>query len=170
MTFQVHKTIDIKELPSFFTDINKLIKDIKTDIMDEFQKDSWAYSHKITRQRLPSGGGSYGRMIKWRNIQRDKHAFISELFNNHQYAVGVERGTPEHKIKSNFLMRANPVLRTPRRNNPPYGTKYKKGELRAYEFDHPGARAFNIFGDTEKYINKRSNRIVDNVFKKHGVK
>ena len=170
MFFVVHKQITIEELPSLFTDIGKLMINVKTDIMRELQQDSWYYSHKITRQRLPSRGGSYGVLFKWRDIQRDKNAFISELYNNHRFSVSVEKGTPPHKIQSDFLMRADPLLKVPRRNNPPYGTRYKKGYITDYEFDHPGARAFNIFWDTKRYMDGRMDKIVKKVFKKYGVK
>lgn len=131
------------------------------------------YARKLARERLPSKGGSYVRTItaKRNNIG---DGFTLDFFSDHQWAEAIESGTRPHEIIAhNNVLTINTFLEQDPAGvaNAGYGIGYAHvtPSVKAYEVQHPGARAFWIFRDTQTYMLGQTNRLMANVIKKHGM-
>lgn len=144
----------------FFTDLKRVTVDERKAIIKGIRDEAVPYSRGITQYRLPSGGGSYLKSIKWWQ-RHAKNKSYGKLYSDHPWNWGVENGTKPRKIKSKGIpMRIRRVV--PGGVQAPWGTKYKPVLIDAMEIDHPGSRRFLIFRDTFLHIKHGMDRIIKN--------
>jgi len=173
MSFQVHAEIPVDKLSGFFGDLEQAIDDWKEELMRQFKNVSRTYSFNLSKTRMPSGD-SYRGHIKWRRVLKTRWQIVSELYNDHQWARAVERGTEAHPITSDKLMTAYPMLVKAKvataHGTRGYGTRYGGRKAYGYFFDHPGTRAFHIFRDTARFVNGRVEHLVKRSGRRVGIK
>jgi len=165
VSYEVHVEVPVEELRQFVGDVEKAIHKWKLGVLDDIRRESSSHAQKLASTRMPSGG-SYIRRIKWRDLRRGSEDYVSELYNDHQWAMAVERGTKPHPIESEKLMTAYPLLATRGGKERPYGIRYGKKRVRGRRFQHPGSRAFWIFRDTARHINTILEVIVERVVRR----
>lgn len=169
MSYEVQVEVPVKELREFVGDVEKAIHEWKLGVLGEIKRESKSQAWGIATRRLPGGRGSYQRRIKWRDKEKGPVDYVSELYNDHQWAMAVEEGTKPHRIPSTGekRMRAYPVLSkrgvAQAHGTGGYGTPYTYRSVYGQVFQHPGSRAFWIFRDTARHIQTVLGRIVSRV-------
>jgi len=165
VSYTVEIDVPVQELREFHGDVVKAVDDWKKEIMLGLKKESMRQSRIYVKDRMPKGG-AYTRRIQWRTVESGPKDYISELFNDHQWAEAVEEGTKPHPITSNKLMTARPLLSMRGDKSRPWGVKYGTGVVRGKHFEHPGSRAFWIFRDTATRMGAVAGKIVNDAFRR----
>lgn len=165
MSFRVDIELPVEKISELEGEVVRAISDWKEGILKEIETAGKYKAFQLSYQRMPKGG-SYVDHIKWRNTRRTPKEYVSELYNDHQWARAVETGTKPHRITSDKLMTARPILAQPGGKGRSWGMKYGPGAIVGRAFDHPGSRAFHIFRDTAKHIDSIAGIIVEEVFRR----
>jgi len=103
--------------------------------LDEAADSALKIARRLSRERLPSGGGSYLKRWRKESPSRVGFEFCSAIVNNHQFARAVEEGTRPHRIE--HAWGKNMVVM------------------------HPGARPFWINRDTAEIMRRLFPRIMN---------
>ena len=158
----------------FIEDLDRTIDNIRIETVNEATHQA-SRSARSNTQRLPSrGGGSYGRSHNTR-INHDPVGSlglsVGEAYNNHEWAQGVETGTSPHiQVAKGVPMKITNVIpgyfKRRNINTVPYGVKYevKSPPLKVRKVEHPGSRAFHIYGDSFKTLVTRMKGILRRSF------
>ena len=171
MPIREYATISLEQLPAFFEELNEVLqKEVLTEIIRGSRLTLIRKARGLARERLPSGGGSYPRTIRWRDEPRGMadHTLHGSVYSNHQWAEAIEYGTRPHDIPTggSTPMWIEDVL--------PAGTgatdwvRYNQTGIYRRKVRHPGARAFNIFRDALIHMTRRWRGIMNRALRRAG--
>jgi len=140
-------------------DIARRIDAARIESVNQMTHNVSRHARWLAPRRMPSrGAGGYGQMHGTR-IHHDPPgslgASVGEAYNNHEWAMGVEKGTSPHvEYATKGTMKIRDVIpgyyKGRNINTVPYGVKYerKKPPLQVWKVDHPGSRAFWVYRDS----------------------
>jgi len=145
MPLERRKTISLSALPDEIRKIGAEFQLVKEKIFADLRRESLREARRLTRQKLPSGGGSYLESIHF--VQRSRgDDLIGALRSDHQWAIAVEIG-------------GGPTRPTKKKAFAISGDKSPYMAQRIFKIRNR-PRGFHIFRDTFKRIAEKVDEMV----------
>jgi len=135
--------VNINQVLNEWNDLMKELDEGIKEAINNTLREAENTAKRTASELLPSGGGSYLFHFGQIPARRTSTGWRGTLFNDHQWAEAVEKGTPPHY--GPFHIPPGRVAKYPF-----YLTPDRRGWITFYQ--HHGARPFRIFELTRNYL------------------